>query len=64
MDYTKIPAIWEENHFEQIKDTGIGIHWYGGDPLSQKYNNLLTHKNWKDFDCTITAAIKSVYDEK
>lgn len=62
LDHTKISSIWEENKFNLIKDKGIGIHWYGGHPLSQKYNNLLTHDNWKDFDCTVCEAIKEVYN--
>ena len=38
----------------QISNSCIGIHWYAGDPISQKFNCLLTERNHKAFDNTFT----------
>ncbi len=35
-----------------IPENCIGIHWYAGDAISQKYNNLLTEDNYKEFENT------------
>jgi hypothetical protein len=32
----------------------IGYHWYGGSPISQKYNNLLNENNYKDYRITFS----------
>ena len=64
IDHTRLSDLWEANCFEQIKDMGIGIHWYGGAPISQKYNNLINHENWRDFDSTVSEVIKRVFDEE
>jgi len=70
VNYTNIPKElvypFEWDHPEQIfnennngtKNT-IGIHWYGGNPLSKKWDNLLTATNY-DFDNTICKYIKEV----
>jgi len=41
-------------HFKhtQIPENCIGIHWYAGDSISQKFNNLLTLENYNQFDNT------------
>ncbi|MBN1974914.1 MAG: glycosyltransferase [Sedimentisphaerales bacterium] len=43
-------------HFRHtnIPENCIGIHWYAGDIISQKYNNLLTSENYSQFDNTYT----------
>jgi hypothetical protein len=58
--HQKIADIYEKDIYEQIKDEIIGIHWFGGHPMSQKYNNLLTHENYKSFDNTICSIIEEV----
>jgi len=37
-----------------VSDKCLGIHWFGGGPISQKWNQLLTDKNYKDYDNTFT----------
>ena len=64
IDHTQLPDIWEKNCFHRIKEKSIGVHWYGGAPISQKYNNLITHKNWREFDSTITEVVKRVLGEE
>lgn len=36
----------------------IGVHWYGGQDISQKNNNLVTLENFKNFDNTVVNIIK------
>ena len=59
-DHTKIDKIFREDDFEESNKYSIGIHWYGGSPISQEANNILTEKNYKDFDTTISKAIRKV----
>lgn len=54
--------------FETIKldilpKENIGLHWYGGNITSQKYNNKLNHLNYKDFDCTICYFIEKILNK-
>lgn len=36
----------------------VGIHWYGGAPLSQQYNNILNKQTIYEIDNTITKMIR------
>ncbi len=47
-----IEQIWEWSH--ELPPSQVGIHWFAGSPISQKYNNWLTPKNWKEHPCTFT----------
>jgi len=38
----------------------IGYHWYAGHPISQNFNNLLTHENYKDIYCVFTEIAKHI----
>ena len=59
-------------HFQRIEDIYkkkvtlpdgcIGIHWYGGHPLSQEYNNRINHENYHIFDNTICDVIERVLE--
>jgi len=42
----------------------IGYHWYGGHPISQKYNNILTEKNFESYNTTISKIAKYVINKK
>ncbi|MHA2218133.1 MAG: glycosyltransferase [Candidatus Hodarchaeales archaeon] len=44
----------------EIPEKLIAIHWYGGHPLSQKFNNNINHENYLEFDNTISKIIKEV----
>lgn len=50
------------------KDTTINnsycIHWYGGHPISQKYNKLLTENNFSNYKNTITNNFNQVMNIK
>jgi hypothetical protein len=38
----------------------IGYHWYGGNPLSQKWNNVLNETNYKDHITTFSELCKQI----
>ena len=38
-----------------------GIHWYGGHAKSQKFNNCITHENYKDNNTFMSYFIKKNY---
>jgi hypothetical protein len=39
---------------KEIPSNCIGIHWYGGNDISQKFNNFLDSSNYKNYDNTFT----------
>jgi len=63
-DFKNLNNIYEINAFKELKEKGIGIHWYGGHPTSQKYNNLITHENYQDYDNTLCSAIKETLEKQ
>jgi hypothetical protein len=38
----------------------IGYHWYGGNPTSQKFNNLLNENNYKDYRITFSEIVNEI----
>jgi hypothetical protein len=38
----------------------VGLHWFGGAPLSQTWNQLLTPENWKQYDSTFTSYLQEL----
>tara|TARA_R110002020_G_scaffold123525_2_gene280124 strand:+ start:4045 stop:5733 length:1689 start_codon:yes stop_codon:yes gene_type:complete len=60
IDFQNLEQLYENNNFESLKDQTIGFHWYGGHPLSQKYNNLYNENTWANYDNTFSAAIKGL----
>ena len=64
-DWTQIDYCFK-NEIE-IKDfdyNSIGYHWYGGGEASQKYNNILTEKNYKDHKNTFSSIAEKVISMK
>ena len=49
--FDRMREVFDVKH-TSIPDNCIGIHWYAGDSISQKYNNILTEANYKHFDNT------------
>ena len=43
-----------------LPNTVIGIHWYGGHPTSQDFNNKINHKNYATFNSTISKILKEI----
>lgn len=60
-DWTKIKYCFsnsiKSSHFAY---NSIGYHWYGGGVESQKYNNILTEKNYKDHRTTFSTIAQEV----
>ena len=57
-DYTNLHEIFEKQN--NIPEETIAIHWYGGDPISQTYNNQITENNFKTTNSTICNCIKEL----
>ncbi len=55
--YTEVKRIF--CRAESLPAGCVGIHWFGGDPLSQKWNDRLTATNWQDHESTLTTAVCS-----
>lgn len=56
--FQKMNQIYDEN--KELPKDFIGLHWYGGHPMSQEFNKKINHTNYKDFDNTIGNVIKEV----
>jgi hypothetical protein len=67
-DYLNLNELYVNNNFRAllVNDDSIGVHWYGGDPQSQEFNNTITGDNYKSLpSCTIVEIIKYLnLDEK
>jgi len=48
----EMDRVWEANY--QLPDHVVGIHWYAGDPLSQRWNKVLHPGNLPREDNTFT----------
>lgn len=50
--------------FEELKtnlpDNSLGIHWYAGDAVAQKWNNILNSENYTKYNNTFTYYAKKV----
>jgi hypothetical protein len=62
---TVYPFDWRETHniFESSKLLPVrtlGVHWFGGDPVSNRWNMMLTEDNWQDHHNTLTDCLKRV----
>tara|TARA_B110000211_G_C13856698_1_gene454623 strand:- start:60 stop:788 length:729 start_codon:yes stop_codon:yes gene_type:complete len=51
-DWNNLEQIYK-SRTEKLDDKSIGIHWYGGHPLSQEFNNKINHKNYLTLECPI-----------
>lgn len=57
-DWREIPDIFESNL--PVPTFSYGIHWFGGSPIAQKWNNLLTSENYQRYQTTLTNCLKKV----
>ncbi|MHA2023963.1 MAG: hypothetical protein ACTSWQ_09915 [Candidatus Thorarchaeota archaeon] len=48
---THVKKVFEELH-TKVPNESIGIHWYAGHPVAQKYNNLLSGSNFRNYKNT------------
>lgn len=59
-DWNNLDKVYESNNFSELYNNSIGLHWYGGHPSSRDFNAKLNHKNYHNFNNTLTEAIKHV----
>ena len=45
---------------EGFNTKSIGYHWYGGAPIAQKFNNIMTEDNYMNYKTTFSAIVKEV----
>jgi hypothetical protein len=51
-NYQQVSSIFEE--CRDVPKETVGIHWFGGNPLAQKWNNLLTRESLGKYGNTFT----------
>ena len=51
-DWNNLEQIYE-HRTDELDDKSIGVHWYGGHPLSQEFNNKINHKNYLTLEAPI-----------
>jgi len=61
-DYARLT--FGECNLNKLDKDCIGIHWYGGIPYTQVYDNLITHRNFNKFRNTISEAISKTYTQR
>ena len=55
--YTQLPEMFEQNNVIK-NNNSIALHWYGGHPISNKWESALDQSNWNLYENTITSLIK------
>ena len=64
-DFTQINYCFNNSlGINNFSPESIGYHWYGGSPTSQKYNNILTEKNYKEYKTTFSNIANAVINMK
>ena len=56
--YEHFKLMFEEE--AQIPEDSIGMHWYGANPNSQRFNNILTKDNYMNSDNTVCKLIQEI----
>ena len=62
-DAIDISQIYISNDMTKYDSTSIGLHWYGGYPLSEKYINEVTDFSYKNYNNVLGKTIRKVYEE-
>ena len=55
-----IRILYSENSPEKLHPETVGIHWYGGNPTSQHFNNIINKDSLNEINNTMTAKIKEI----
>jgi len=55
-----IKMLYEADNTELLDRNSVGIHWYGGTPQSQAYNNKLNDQTVYEINNTISANIRRI----
>ena len=57
-----VTMLYGTDNTHLMSSNSIGIHWYGGAPLSQKYNNIINDKTVYEINNTISVNIRRVLE--
>lgn len=52
--------LWTEQR-KPLEEGHIGVHWFGGDEISQDYETELDFGTWDSMPCLVTDAIRDAY---
>ena len=66
-DHQNLEQVYTHDNFQEkylSDEETIGIHWYGGAEVSQKYNNLINHDTVYNINNTLCSAIKHVLSKE
>jgi hypothetical protein len=68
-DSSVYPFDWREINDIFLRDKPVskstaGVHWFGGDPLSDAWNRTLTENNWQDYSNTFTRCIRCLQSKQ
>ena len=55
-----VTFMFERNNYHLLSENVAGIHWYGGNPMAQEFNNAVNDTNYKDFNNTISTILKKI----
>lgn len=64
-DETVYPFDWREidQIFSQasvVPEETVGLHWFGGSPLAQRWNRQMTAENWREYHNTFANCLRSL----
>ena len=59
-DWRQIKLIFEEEY--PVPDRTLGVHWFGGSEISQKWNGILTEENWRQHHNTLMRSLSGVME--
>jgi len=60
--YKQMECVFSQTN--AVPEGCVGIHWFGGNNLSQQWNNQFTEDNWRQFSNTFTEALKETFHER
>jgi len=60
LDYSHVADFYNSDIDVFSDDEIVGLHWYAGNELSQKFENVLNPNNYKSFDNTICRIIDRI----
>jgi len=63
LDSFNIPKIFNGDYTGWMKKDTIGLHWYAGHPMAQKFNTEVNASNYKSFNHTLGILLKRVLDK-
>lgn len=60
MKFSESHLIFEDVKLERIEEATIGVHWFAGEPLSGKYQNLMDDQTYTEYKNTMAVLLQKV----